>query len=483
MIINWTEYTAQFSLPEESNHTLEYYCVDKLGNEEPIKSEIDNVDNTPPEIIEAWVDDCSVHCDKPVKIFAEVTDAKVGVETVTAKIKNILGNLIATITLTYNSTSGYYEGTWTPSCWLWEGTYYIDITASDLLDNTITLAKATWVNVDNTKPWIYWVFSGKDWVGYGTTFYVAAEVTDNSLTSSWFKEICEPEITCEARIVDNTGKESVLEGSLTFDRAIGKCTGFVTVNETFNESPANLYVDAWDNAGNYRDGVYRIIGIDNTPPVKVSFETDPEQGSTIKSGQRIWYKITFEQDMSGIKSPCYISINETRWDASPIIGNECSGYYDVPTGLNDGEVKFMLKVEDVAGNWLEDSINFMLDNSPPTIELLQPDIDGTYDSLIPIEINITDEMSPIASETVQYRIFEPQAWYSGFLCLFGYCPYDSGWLTATYNSTTGTYQDVFNATELENGKTYFISIRGCDILYDPVLFTSNSIDQYHCAMR
>ncbi|MEM5855651.1 MAG: hypothetical protein QW472_05055, partial [Candidatus Aenigmatarchaeota archaeon] len=357
----------------------------------------------------------------------------------------------------------------------------ISIIASDYLGNSREWGNATWVNVDNTKPKVLWVFSGKDWVGYGTTFYVAGKVEDNSL--AWpFTEICEPEIICAARIVDNKGKESVLEGSLTFNREIGKCTGFVTVNETFDESPAELYVDAWDNAGNYGDNTSTLIGIDNTPPIKVSFETNPEQGSTIKSGQRIWYRITFEQDMSGIASPCYISINETRWDASPIVGNECSGYYDVPSGLEDGVVKFMLKVQDEAGNWLEDSINFILDNTPPTIELLQPG-EGPYDSLVPIEINITDELSPIASETVQYRIFEPPAWYSPWLCLFGICPYDSGWLTATYNSATGTYQDIFNATELEEGKTYFLSIRGCDVLYDSVLFTVNSVDPYHCTMR
>ncbi|MEM5855046.1 MAG: hypothetical protein QXX07_03335 [Candidatus Aenigmatarchaeota archaeon] len=469
-----------FKIPEDCRHIVEYYCVDALGNEEQTKTEIDDVDNKPPEI-KLWVSDCAIHCGKTVKIYANVTDEKVGVKRVNITIhKGCISTYKYQIDLVYNPETGLYEGSWTPSCCLQEGTYYIDIEAVDKLNNKVFLDNKAFVNLDNTKPIIHWIFSGKDWVGYGTTFYVAAEVSDNSLS---FKEICEPEITCIARIVDNTGKESVLDGNLTFDRRIGKCTGFVTVNETFNESPANLYVDAWDSAGNYRDKVSILIGIDNTPPIKVSFETNPEQGSTIKSGQRIWYRITFEQDMSGIVSPCYISINETRWDASPIIGNECSGYYDVPFGLPDGIVKFMIKVQDEAGNWLTDSINFMLDNTPPTIELLQPQDEDTYDSLVPIEINITDEISPIASETVQYRVFEPPAWYSPIYCFFGICPYDSGWRTATYNSTTGTYQDMFDASELEEGKFYFLSIRGCDSLYDPVLFTVNSVDPYHCAMR
>jgi hypothetical protein len=452
LIQDWTEYIAPFSLPEESSHTLEYYCVDKLGNEEPIRTEIDNVDNTPPEIIKAWVDDCSVHCGTPVKIFANVTDAKVGVKNVTAKIKNILGHLITTITLTYNPTSGYYEGTWTPSCWLWEGTYYIDITTSDLLGNTATLTKATWVNVDNSKPWIYWVFSGKDWVGYGTTFYVAAEVTDNSLTSPSFKEICEPEITCVARIVDNTGKESVLDGSLTFDREIGKCTGFVTVNETFNESPANLYVDAWDNAGNYRDDVYTLIGIDNTPPIKVTFYTNPSATSFIKSGQRIFYNITLNENMSGLESTCFLSMDETSWDSSPIMDSSCSGYYVVPTGLEDGAVQLILRVKDVAGNWLNDSINFMLDNSPPLMTIIQPQ-PGYYNNWLPIEVNVTDWPAGVDDSTVMFRIYH----HWGFWDFVD----ASGTLN---NSAKPTYTYNVNISNLTESTQYHLGIKASDLL-------------------
>ncbi|MEM3609582.1 MAG: Ig-like domain-containing protein, partial [Candidatus Anstonellales archaeon] len=45
----WTEYTGPIQYGEDSQHTLEYYCVDELGNTEATHIEIDKVDTTPPE--------------------------------------------------------------------------------------------------------------------------------------------------------------------------------------------------------------------------------------------------------------------------------------------------------------------------------------------------------------------------------------------------------------------------------------------------
>jgi hypothetical protein len=45
---DWTLYTVPFGFPEESKHTLEYYCIDKLDNKEETHSEIDYVDHMPP---------------------------------------------------------------------------------------------------------------------------------------------------------------------------------------------------------------------------------------------------------------------------------------------------------------------------------------------------------------------------------------------------------------------------------------------------
>jgi hypothetical protein len=48
LVQDWTEYTGPFKFPEESKHTLEYYCEDALGNREEVQMEIDYVDHTKP---------------------------------------------------------------------------------------------------------------------------------------------------------------------------------------------------------------------------------------------------------------------------------------------------------------------------------------------------------------------------------------------------------------------------------------------------
>ncbi len=56
---NWVDLTTsngyvQFTFPEDSIHTLEYYCVDELGNTESTQIEIDKVDTTPPETTKTY---------------------------------------------------------------------------------------------------------------------------------------------------------------------------------------------------------------------------------------------------------------------------------------------------------------------------------------------------------------------------------------------------------------------------------------------
>jgi len=45
---------TQFTFQEDSVHVLEWYCVDSLGNSEPIYSETDRVDSTPPETTKTY---------------------------------------------------------------------------------------------------------------------------------------------------------------------------------------------------------------------------------------------------------------------------------------------------------------------------------------------------------------------------------------------------------------------------------------------
>jgi len=96
-----------------------------------------------------------------------------------------------------------------------------------------------------------------------------------------------------------------------------------------------------------------------------------------------------------------------------------------------------------------------LDTSPPEIEFL---IEGyVYDEItpIPMKFNVTD-MYEI--QTVQYKITNP------LLSVDNY--YDSGWITTTFNVTSGLYEDYFDTSEyglMGSGK-YWIRAYACDVL-------------------
>jgi hypothetical protein len=45
---SWTLYNTSFNYSEDSKHTLEWYCVDELGNTETTHTQIERVDTTPP---------------------------------------------------------------------------------------------------------------------------------------------------------------------------------------------------------------------------------------------------------------------------------------------------------------------------------------------------------------------------------------------------------------------------------------------------
>jgi hypothetical protein len=159
-------------------------------------------------------------------------------------------------------------------------------------------------------------------------------------------------------------------------------------------------------------------------------------------------------------------MDETSWDSSPIMDSSCSGYYVVPTGLEDGVVQLILRVKDIAGNWLEDSINFMLDNSAPTKEILSPVFNASYSSYIPFLVNITDHAG-VNDSTAQFRIsndwgclqtnpfnpLDPWTW----VC---FLKYDSTWITLNHNSL---YWYNYSTENMSEGMYYF-RVKVCDIL-------------------
>ena len=72
----WQEYTGPILVTEDGEHTIMYYSVDKIGNEEDEKGPFDfNIDQTPPTIELTWDDENS-------KLVADVDDETSGVAKV-----------------------------------------------------------------------------------------------------------------------------------------------------------------------------------------------------------------------------------------------------------------------------------------------------------------------------------------------------------------------------------------------------------------
>jgi hypothetical protein len=318
--------------------------------------------------------------------------------------------------------------------------------------------------IDNTPPEISSVFTGRTWIGLGDKFYVDAEVDDNSL--HW-ERICKP-IKCFVRVVDNKGKQGYLEGQLQMEEGVPKCSGFVTVNDTFYEAQAQLWVDAIDGAGNNAsERKLEPIGIDNSKMISL---TGVNESAWYKEDQWINNVVaTVDSSKFGEVTSCSVDISGVSPENNLThSGNQCIGSISIPH-LSDGEKKLKVTATNINGKTVSDSVNIRIDNTPPEKIILSP-INETYISTdIPIIINATDPLSGV--KNVSFRVVK-DAWLLFNLIPIPGTAYDSGWISTTFNGTTWNY--TFNASDLTPGETYYFGSMVCDNAgncIDPVSYT------------
>ena len=456
-------YTLPTGIPD-GNYQIRVRARNHAGTDSWLTADI-IVDDTPPVITNTAVSDSIVQSGVVVNINTRITDNLAGVDPSTTKahVQNPDGNDIAVVNLLDDGTGcdsiagdGNFCAQWTSAGV--EGTYYVDIRADDNAGNSQWQDNGATIIVDNTPPIMYYAFPGKNWVGLGQTFYVDALASDNVGFDT--------PTYCVVGIDDFTGFRPI--GSILYNPATWKCSGYVTVSDTFNEGSVGLFVIIQDAAGNSAQQPV-LIGIDNTPPFIATITTTPTATSFIKTGQTISFDIGFQTDMSGLTdSTCYISLNNTGGQSWPIQSNRCYGNYVVPSGLSDGEVLFMLKIKDNAGNWLEDDINFRLDNSAPIKTMISPVYNGSYSTYIPFVLDITD-YAGVNDSTATFRIsndwnclqakpfnlFDPATW----ICAG---KFDSLWIVLD-NSTRPTYWYNYSTDGMAEG-TYYFGTKVCDIL-------------------
>lgn len=140
----WQLYTGPFTIGTECFHTIEYYSIDYLGNEETIKSQDVRVDNTPPTTVKTYGE--PIYTDNGDNWITSSTEI-----TLTATDEPECKSGIKTTYYRIGGTGEFleYEGPFTIDE---ECNHLIEYYSEDNLGNTEHPYKFQYVNVDNTPP-------------------------------------------------------------------------------------------------------------------------------------------------------------------------------------------------------------------------------------------------------------------------------------------------------------------------------------------
>jgi len=122
---SWTAYASPFAVSDDSNHTVSYYSVDKVGNVETTKTINLKIDRTKPTLTLTKQEIGLLE----IKFTAQASDETSGI----ARVEFFLDGQ-----LQYNDTQAPYEWTWTGI-----GNHQVTATAYDLAGNSQSQSMST----------------------------------------------------------------------------------------------------------------------------------------------------------------------------------------------------------------------------------------------------------------------------------------------------------------------------------------------------
>ncbi|MEM7827050.1 MAG: Ig-like domain-containing protein [Candidatus Aenigmatarchaeota archaeon] len=278
----WTEYTEPIQYGEDSQHTLEWYCVDELGNTEETHVEYDRVDTTPPETIKNvgqpnWNDGYWVTSQTPITLTS--LDKEVACAAGPWKLyyriswdKNCDGDfndwgeqglwksVVVNNTTCELKKTLYLEG---------ECLHQIEWYAKDILGNTEQIHVQQHM-VDNTPPHVLILKPVDGWYSSGEDIPIVAEAKDLNNANGPCEQGCnncgglgascavgiENGAQCYAYLLDmqflnnnpdkmfNMSKwnkyDLITEGTLLYNAAAKECQGYATIPNT--EIPDGIYI-------------------------------------------------------------------------------------------------------------------------------------------------------------------------------------------------------------------------------------------------
>ena len=142
-------------------------------------------ENKPPRIVESFTHPSSPALNSPIKIFAKVIDESISTD-VSANI-TFPDSTVQQVTMTFNATSGYYEGTITASQ---EGTYIVNIAAKDPEEkkSQIYLVLST-SQLGNNPPIVNNATCSRNFVHINRKVNITAKVKDDAGISNVWAQI------------------------------------------------------------------------------------------------------------------------------------------------------------------------------------------------------------------------------------------------------------------------------------------------------
>jgi len=518
---NWTTYDGSFTLPNDSVHTLEYYCVDALNNTEVIKNEIDKVDNTPP-VTTKMITGCHTPCNP-----GEGCDYWVGDDTIIG-FSAVDGGAICAVGVNYTkySVSGEYSQGWSyydPAHNITfgsghyddDGYYHFQYYSVDELGNAEVKHNETDV-YDDDDPFGFVLnpVSGRVYHD-GETFTVYAPASDAGYPPSGvascefyaidinYEGINESQIHnmhdyLHALELNHVNYTLVYLGEVPYVN--GVCRGTLTVPNPSNiTDKAYMMIRIKDRSCNEWFGYARddlengrkiIMDFDNEAPRVIITDRDGllDEGFVEDNHHFIIYA-SVEEYQSGADE-CWADLFRDgeglefieSYPGVLLSEYQCRVDGNLPTGLEDGIYMLTVLARDEEFNIGNDSVRFLVDGTPPVKTLYSPTSGGSYGANgIPIKIGMDDETAGVDPSTVQYRIYAPGVDLDAIYVIGGL--YDSGWRSTTIaegNQWVGNYTSLFNITaENITSGTYYMRVRGCDVLY-PAPLTNGSQIPAHC---
>lgn len=539
---NWTEWmdppaetSKVINFTEESVHELQYYCVDALNNTEEVHNETDKVDNTPP-VTTKIISGCYTPCTAEDKAAYNGCNYWVG-SSAEIGLSAQDGGVVCAVGVDYTRYRHKNDGSgWNPDWgnynqnsninfsyppYNFEGYQYFEYYSVDKLGNAEVKHNETDI-YDDDDPFGFVLNPVSGHIYHdGETFEVYAPAADAGHPPSGVAN-------CEFYAIDINYEginQSQIHSKEQFEHALqlnhvnytlvylgqvpyvdGVCKGTATIPNPSNiTDKAYLMIRITDRSCNEWFGYARddlengrkiIMDFDNEAPRVIITDRDGLLNESAVEDNHHFVVHANVTDYNSGADECWADLYkvtsceecESNLEFIKLYPGVMNGDYQctvdgvLPVGLEDGTYQLTVSARDGEFNIGNDSVRFQVDGTPPTKALYLPDptkLNYYGPNGILIKIGMNDTTVGVDPATVQYRIYNSTDLDA--ICL-GNC-YDSKWRNTTLaegDQWVGNYTATFNvsAENITSG-TYYMRMRGCDMLYPPPLPTGTQLPA-HC---